>query len=535
MAARSLIAQDSHTPTPKGWCAVNVRRSLLLVVVFLLALGSRAHAQQQADIIRGKVIGPDSQPIANVNVLVTSFMGGINKSTKTNKSGQFSVVFPNGEGDYWVAFASVGYTFKRFELKRIADEEVLTANTKLDKAKVTQQLDTVAVTTSAARGTPPRSSVGDATSNEKYTSSGAVTAAQAGNIAAMVGGLPGFQFIPGVDGNPDAFSVLGLGPDQNNTTLNGANGSTGDVPRDASIGVSASTSTWDVSRGGFSGAQVSLTTRSGTNYLSRSLSTQFDTPSLQWTDNVGGSTGAQYTRMSFGSGLSGPVTMDRNFYSGGIQFDRTYRDLQTLFNTNQQGLQTAGVSADSVARLRGILGNLGIPAALGINNPTTDQFRQNAAFDFAPKSATSGSAYQLSENINYTKSAPTNTSLMAAPSYSGDNRNFSGILVGRHTNYVWSSVLTQTWLTASLSSQKTDPNLAFPAANVRVSSDLDDGSATVRTLQFGGNSGLGSNRTTGSLSARNQLNWYAGNNKHALKLTTELRDDWFNSKDPTNQ
>src|SRR6185295_14701227 len=94
-----------------------------------------ALAQQQADVIRGKVVGPDSQPVANVNVLITSFMGGINKTTKTNKSGQFSVVFPNGEGDYWVAFAAIGYTFKRFELKRIADEEVLTANTRLDKAK----------------------------------------------------------------------------------------------------------------------------------------------------------------------------------------------------------------------------------------------------------------------------------------------------------------------------------------------------------------------------------------------------------------
>jgi hypothetical protein len=39
--------------------------------------------------------------------------------------------------------------------------------------------------------------------------------------AAMAATLPGVQLVPGQDGGANGFSVLGLGADQNNTTLNG--------------------------------------------------------------------------------------------------------------------------------------------------------------------------------------------------------------------------------------------------------------------------------------------------------------------------
>ena len=120
-----------------------------LLLALTVAAAKPLAAQQQADIIRGRVLGQDSLPIPNVNVLVTSFMGGINKTARTDKNGRFSVVFPNGEGDYWVGFAAIGYTFKRFELKRLAEEEILIADTRLERAA--QRLDTVNVTTTAKR------------------------------------------------------------------------------------------------------------------------------------------------------------------------------------------------------------------------------------------------------------------------------------------------------------------------------------------------------------------------------------------------
>ena len=63
--------------------------------------------------------------------------------------------------------------------------------------------------------------------------------------------------------------------DQNNITLNGLNFSGTDLPRDATTQTRVSTSTFDPSRGGFSGAQISLRTNSGSNYVTRSMHLMF--------------------------------------------------------------------------------------------------------------------------------------------------------------------------------------------------------------------------------------------------------------------
>jgi hypothetical protein len=92
------------------------------------------------------------------------------------------------------------------------------------------------------------------------------------------------SLIPGLDGDPSGYSVLGLTQDQNNTTLNGLDFGGSNIPRDAGVSSSLATAPYDVSRGGFSGGQMNLRTRSGTNFKVRSGSLNLDSPSLQWTD-----------------------------------------------------------------------------------------------------------------------------------------------------------------------------------------------------------------------------------------------------------
>ena len=58
--------------------------------------------------------------------------------------GAYTVTFPGGDGDYMVSFASLGYGAKRFEVKRSADEDILVADTKLDR--IGAILDPVKVT-----------------------------------------------------------------------------------------------------------------------------------------------------------------------------------------------------------------------------------------------------------------------------------------------------------------------------------------------------------------------------------------------------
>ena len=101
-----------------------------------LALSTRLSAQA-VDIIRGRVTGPDSQPIVGVLVTATTLSGNVNRIGRTDKNGRFTISFPGGEGDYWVTFTSLGYALRRYEVKRAADEEILIANARMTPSAVT--------------------------------------------------------------------------------------------------------------------------------------------------------------------------------------------------------------------------------------------------------------------------------------------------------------------------------------------------------------------------------------------------------------
>src|SRR4029078_959329 len=153
--------------------------------------------------------------------------------------------------------------------------------------------------------------------------------------------------------------------DQNNTTLNGLSFGGSSLPRDASVSSSVITSPYDVSRGGFSGAQMSIRSRSGSNFKTRGMSLNVDAPQLQWSDRVGQSLGQEYSNYSLGGTVSGPLKYDKAFYNVAYQLGRRANDLQTLLNTNANGLAAVGVSADSVSRFLSILNTARVPLSVG--------------------------------------------------------------------------------------------------------------------------------------------------------------------------
>jgi hypothetical protein len=98
------------------------------LIATFLACATASAASAQADIIRGRVTGPDSLPIESVVVTATSISGGVNRTARTDKSGRFTITFPGGDGDYMMSFAALGYAARRFEVKRVADEDFLIAD-----------------------------------------------------------------------------------------------------------------------------------------------------------------------------------------------------------------------------------------------------------------------------------------------------------------------------------------------------------------------------------------------------------------------
>jgi hypothetical protein len=515
---------------------VSPRRIIALAALLfaaLLARPSMSHAQQ-ADVIRGQVIGPDSVPVQGVTVTVTSMSGNVTRTARTDKNGRFTVTFPSGDGDYMVAFAAMGFAAKRFEVKRVADEEILVADTKLTRAAVS--LDAVKVEAPrerVARNDPTP----DVSGTERPVTNAGLPAADLGDLAAMAASLPGVQLVPGENGDPNGYSVLGLGADQNNTTLNGMNFGGSNLPRDAAVSTSLATSPYDVSRGGFSGAQFSLRTRPGSNFIMRGMSLNLDAPQMQWTDRAARALGQQYSNVSLGGLVSGPIALDRAFYNISYQLGRRANDYQSLLNTDALGLRTAGVAADSVARLLSILGQARVPTTVGGRLPDDRVNKSGALFgsvDFAPPTSRTGQAFNLSFNGNWNQQEPMGGTATDLPAYTGERTGWSAGVQGRHNAYFGFGILTETTAGFNESHSEMTPYLDMPTGRVRVNSTFDDGTSTVQNLSFGGSPSLNSRQTTSSAGMMNQLSWFSANNKHRLKLSSELRRDSYSQEQAQN-
>src|SRR4051812_29967659 len=93
--------------------------------------------------IRGRVTAQDGAPIDNARITVTSIPNNVTKTAASDKNGRYAVTFPNGDGDYWISVAAIGFAQRRFELKRLADEAVLLGDVKLAATGVT--LDAVKI------------------------------------------------------------------------------------------------------------------------------------------------------------------------------------------------------------------------------------------------------------------------------------------------------------------------------------------------------------------------------------------------------
>jgi len=88
------------------------------------------------------------RPIEGANVTATSVQGGVNRVQRTDKAGRFTITFPGAEGDYFVYVTALGFTPRRFEVKRTADQEILIADARLAKMVV---LDTMRATAERGR------------------------------------------------------------------------------------------------------------------------------------------------------------------------------------------------------------------------------------------------------------------------------------------------------------------------------------------------------------------------------------------------
>ncbi len=114
------MVQPSDTRTFHGWW--------LALLVFGVGVGATpAHGQigGTTDILTGVVLGPDSQPMANVTIEALSLETQITRTTISDARGRYTLLFPDGGGQYRMTARFIGMSPRQFTLVRYANEDRL--------------------------------------------------------------------------------------------------------------------------------------------------------------------------------------------------------------------------------------------------------------------------------------------------------------------------------------------------------------------------------------------------------------------------
>ncbi len=137
-------------------------------------------------------------------------------------------------------------------------------------------------------------------------------------------------------------------------------------------------------------------------------------------------------------------------------------------------------------------------------------------------------------NGGWGKQSPSGGSATELPAFGGDRTNWRFGVQGRHSSFFGVGILTETSVGVNASKNYGTPYLDLPAGRVRVNSSFPDGTNGVQLLYFGGNPALNTTQRSIGTAIQNQLSWFSANNKHRLKLTSELRHEGTDQLFATN-
>lgn len=485
-----------------------------LVALAVLGTPARAQAGMGTDVITGTVRGEDGAPLLGATIEATSLETQVTRRAVTDARGRFTILFPDGGGQYRMTARAIGMSPRIELLQRYADEDRLVWNVQLRGGVVT--LDAITVRSAPAITRAPDGPTPGATERALSQELLARLPTDATDLALLAALVPGVTALGASDTTAAAFSVAGLGADANALTLDGLLFGTSSVPQEGLRQTRVITSTYDVSRGQFSGGMIASTTRSGSNVMQGSSQYQLRDDDLA----LGGeeSPYAQgFTQHVASGGIGGPLVRDRLFWFGSLQLRMRSDPQQTLLSAGPADYQRLGVHPDSVARFLAILSALGVPPASvpGSATRTNDNLSGLLRLDWVVSNA---HTLSLRGDWRGTDQDPTRLGPLALPQTGGVLESSGGGVMATLTSRFGATVLNEARAYWQTSRSDADPFTLLPQGRVQVASDLDDGSRGVATLVFGGNAGLPSRSRGHSLEASNELSWLPGSGGHRFKL-----------------
>ena len=468
------------------------------------------------DVLTGLVKDDTGQPVADAVVEATSLETQVMRTTKTDARGRYTLLFPDGGGQYRLIVRAIGKTPVMRTVARLADEDRLVTNVTL--GTVATRLEEIVVRGRQAprvdpNGGPPTPGSTERNFNPNQTARLPIDASDLTILATLA---PGVVAVAGSDTTAAGFSVAGQRPSSNSTTLDGLTFGGASVPQDAVRNTRVITNSYDVARGQFSGGQVASTTRSGTNLLqgSGNYSLRDRDLSLSIEDSTAFAQG--YTQHQLSAGFGGPLVRNKAFYFLSGQGRLRDDGLQSLLSASPKSLTRLGLAPDSASHFLAFLTQHGLPLETSdsTTNRSTNDFSGLARVDL---NLSPTQTLTLRGDARQNRSEPTGVGSLSVPASGGATRSSGGGGMATLSSRFGPKLINELRAYYSGTSQRGESFSDLPQGRVQVISALAGGTQTVSNLSFGGNSGLAQRRSGTALEISEELSLLPGNASHRLK------------------
>ncbi len=490
----------------------------IVLLGFGIPLGAlAAQVGTTTDVLTGIVKDSTGKPIPDAIVEATSLETQVVRTTKTDPRGRYTILFPDGGGQYRLIVRSIGKTPVMRTIARQADEDRLVTNVTL--GIVATRLADVVV-----RARPPqpvgRGGDGPPTPGSTERAIPADRAARlpidAGDLTILATLAPGVVSVSGSDTTAAGFSVAGQRPSSNSTTLDGLTFGGASVPQDAVRNTRVITNSYDVARGQFSGGQVATTTKSGTNSIQGTANYSLRDRDLSVSVGDTSAFTQGFTQHQLSAGVGGPLKRNQMFYFGSMSGRLRDDGLQSLLSATPSSLTRLGLAPDSAQRFLGFLTARGLPLSAedGATNRSTNDVNALGRLDFI---LGQNQTLTLRGDWRQNHSEPTGVGPLSVPAAGGTTRSSGGGGMATLSSRFGTKVLSELRAYLSGSSQRGSAFNDLPQGRVQVISALADGSQTVSNLVFGGNSGLAQRRSSTGIELTEELSLIPGSGAHRLK------------------
>ena len=495
---------------------LRLSRAALAAVLALVALPSSQSSAQvgsTTDILTGTVTNTAGAPIPGATVEAKSFDTQVTRRARTNAEGRYTILFPDGGGQYQLTVRFLGMAPATLNVSHVADEDRLVTNVRLSE-NPTEIQGVVVRARQTPRDAGDRPTPGSQERNLTPEQLARLPIDQS-DLALLATLAPGVVGIEATDSTASAFSVAGLRPDANSVTLDGLTFGASTIPQDAVRNTRVITSSYDVARGQFSGGQIASTTRSGSNFVQGTFNYSLRDQQLAWEDGDPTAFNRGYTQNQLSGGFGGPIVKDKLFVFGSAQARRRTDAVPSLVNADAATLGRVGVSRDSVDRFLSIVQGYGLtPDASLEDNRDADNYSALVRVDLL---ASAGQTLTLRGDFRGTGQDPARVGTLSLPQTGGNQKSSGGGIMAVLSSNFGGRFINELRAYAQTDQRHSDPFFLVPAARVQVNSDLTD-ARSITTLAFGGNAGLPQRSLTRNLDVSNELSWLEGNGAHRIKL-----------------